>query len=215
MKPPALTGTFLPNGAQMILLFFCISGVLGKIDRHPSITTRENEPEATRSLESDARLFAQAIAPFPGAVVVIANDWPLVYRLEFLRHECVPFGQRIVNSVRIFGGTKEDAVLAFMASRSEPYAVVASSDFEFSDVTAKNRVPVGLDAGFDDDAVDRLRRILEGYGEEAKRPLSADEALSATINNPMLRRMQKYVTASPAAKKLNPHRQRAKVLSAT
>ncbi|WP_244138119.1 hypothetical protein [Burkholderia vietnamiensis] len=119
----------------MVLLFFCISGVLGAIDRHPSITTRENEPEATRSLESDARLFAQAIEPFPGALVVIANDWPLLYDLEFLRQEFALLGPRIVNSVKILGGTKEESILKFMSSRSEPYVVVTSSDFEFSEGT--------------------------------------------------------------------------------
>ncbi|MFP3675423.1 hypothetical protein SB724_21650, partial [Bacillus sp. SIMBA_031] len=78
-------------------IFFCVSGVIGAIDRHPSITTRENEPEASRSLESYASLFARTIEPFPGALVVIANDWPLLYDLEVLRQECAAFAQRIVN----------------------------------------------------------------------------------------------------------------------
>ncbi|WP_082263079.1 hypothetical protein [Burkholderia pseudomallei] len=199
----------------MVIVFFCISGVLGKMRRHPSITTRDSEAAPLRSLDTDSLLFGTTIDSFPGVVVVVANDWPLNYGLSILRQECAPFGHRIVNSVKLVGGTKEDCILTFMASRSEPYAVVASSDFEFSEVTAEERVNVRLDAGFDDDAVDRLRRILEGYGEEAKRPLSADEVLSATVNNPMLRRMQKYVTASQAARELNPHRQLAKELSPT
>lgn len=184
----------------MVLVFFCISGVLGAIERHPSITTRDTEAEATHSLDTDSRLFAETIDPFPGAVVVVANDWPLIYDLNTLRQECASFGHRIVNSVKLVGGTKEDAILTFMASRSEPYAVVASSDFEFTEVTAEERVDVGLEVGFECDAADRLRAILESHGEEATRPLSADEVRRATVNNQMLRDMQSWVTTSQAAK---------------
>ncbi|MFM0126745.1 HAD domain-containing protein [Paraburkholderia sediminicola] len=196
----------------MVIVFFCISGVLGAIRRHPSITTRDIEAEATRSLDTDSRLFAKAIEPFPGAVVVVANDWPLIFDLNLLRQECVPFGHRIVNSVKLIGGTKGDSILTFMASRSEPYVVVASSDFEFSEETAEKRVNVGSETGFDDDAADRLRAILGGYGEEASRPLSADEVLRATVNNPMLRRMQSYVTASQVANESNAERRLATML---
>ncbi|MBH9670886.1 hypothetical protein ACMZ49_20430 [Alcaligenes phenolicus] len=180
----------------MVLIFFCVSGVLGAIDRHPSITTREDAPKATRSLESDARLFAKAIAPFAGAVVVIANDWPLLYDLEFLRHECAPFGQRIVNSVRVLGGTKEESILKFMSSWSLPYVVVTSSDFAFSEVTAARRVDVGVDSGFDDVAADRLRTLLEAYGDAATSPTSTDDVMRATSGNPWVRRMQTYLTHS-------------------
>ncbi|WP_442808839.1 hypothetical protein [Trinickia soli] len=177
----------------MVLLFFCVSGVLGAIDRHPSITTRENEPEATRSLESDARLFAQAIEPFPGALVVIANDWPLLYDLEFLRQEFALFGPRIVNSVKILGGTKEEQLLTFMAARSAPYVVVASSDFEFSEVTAGRRVNVNLEVGFDEEASGRLRELLEEYGEAAQRPALAHDIMTATAGNPWMQRVQSYL----------------------
>ncbi|HDR9008690.1 TPA: hypothetical protein QDB08_001635 [Burkholderia vietnamiensis] len=177
----------------MVLLFFCVSGVLGAIDRHPSITTRENEPETTRSLEADARLVAQTIEPFPGAFVVVANDWPLLHDLEFLRRECAPLAQRIVNSVRILGGTKEDSILTFMSSRSAEYVVVASSDFEFSDVTADKRVNVGLEAGFDEEAADRLRVLLEECGEAATHPVSADDVMRATAGNPLMHRLQSYL----------------------
>ncbi|HDR9001871.1 TPA: hypothetical protein QDA99_001421 [Burkholderia vietnamiensis] len=177
----------------MVLLFFCVSGVLGAIDRHPSITTRENEPETTRSLEADARLFAQTIEPFPGAFVVVANDWPLLHDLEFLRRECAPLAQRIVNSVRILGGTKEDSILTFMSSRSAEYVVVASPDFEFSDVTADKRVNVGLEAGFDEEAADRLRVLLVECGEAATHPVSADDVMRATAGNPLMHRLQSYL----------------------
>lgn len=177
----------------MVLLFFCVSGVLGAIDRHPSITTRENEPAATCSLESDARLFAQTIEPFPGALVVIANDWPLLYDLKFLKQECTPFGARIVNSVRVLGGTKEDAIQKFMSSRSAEYVVVASADFEFSAVTAGRRVNVSANAGFDDEAADRLRVLLEECGEAATRPVSNDDVMKATVGNPWMQRVQSYL----------------------
>jgi len=177
----------------MVLLFFCVGGVLGAIDRHPAITTRENEPAATRSLESDARLFAQTIEPFPGALVVVANDWPLLYNIELLRRECEPFGKRIVNSVRVLGGTKEDAILAFMSSRSAEYVVVASTDFEFSEETARRRIDVGVDAGFDEEAADRLRVLLEGYGEAARNPATTNDVMRATAGNPWMHRVQSYL----------------------
>lgn len=177
----------------MVLVFFSISGVMGAVDRHPSITTREHAPAATRSLVPDARLFAQTIEPFPGALVIVANDWPLLYDLEFLRKECAPFGQRIVNSVRVLGGTKEDAILKFMSSRSAEYVVVASADFEFSEETARRRVNVGLDAGFDEQATDRLRMLLEECGEAAQRPVSADDVARATAGNPWMHRVQSYL----------------------
>lgn len=180
----------------MILLFFCVSGVLGAIERHPSITTREDEPAATRSLESDARLFAQTIEPFPGALVVIANDWPMLYDLEFLRRECAPFAQRIVNSVRVLGGTKEDAILTFMSSRSAEYVVVASTDFEFSAETARRRIDVSVEAGFDEEAADRLYALLEECGEAARMPVSTDDVMTATTGNPWMRRVQSYLAQS-------------------
>lgn len=180
----------------MVFVFFSVSGVLGAIDRHPSITTRENEPAATRSLESDVRLFAQTIEPFPGALVVIANDWPLLYDREFLRQECALLGPRIVNSVRILGGTKEESILTFMTSRSEPYIVVTSSDFEFSAETAGRRIDVSVDAGFDEEAADRLYALLEECGEAARMPVSTDDVMTATTGNPWMRRVQSYLAQS-------------------
>ncbi len=184
------------NGTYMVLIFFSISGVLGAVDRHPSITTRENEPAATRSLESDARLFAETIEPYPGALVVIANDWPLLYDIEFLGQECVPFAQRIVNAVRILGGTKEEAILGFLSSRSVEYIVVTSTDFEFSEVTAARRVNVDSQFGFDAGAADRLRVLLEKAAEAATHPVSTDDIMRATAGNPWVRRLQTYLAHS-------------------
>ncbi|KGS85533.1 hypothetical protein X947_2653 [Burkholderia pseudomallei MSHR7334] len=177
----------------MVFVFFSISGVLSALDRHPSITTRENEPAATRSLESDAYLFAETIEPFPGALVVIANDWPLLYDLEYLRQECAPFAQRIVNAVKVLGGTKEEAILGFLSSRSAEYVVVTSPDFEFSEVTAARRVNVDSQLGFDAGAANRLRVLLEEAGEAATHAVSTDEVMSATAGNPWVRRLQAYL----------------------
>ncbi|WP_185219140.1 hypothetical protein [Paraburkholderia dinghuensis] len=177
----------------MVLIFFCVSGVLGAIGRHPSITTREGAPAATRSLESDVRLFAETIESFPGALVAVGNDWPLVHNLPFLREACASFRHRIVNSVRLVSETKEESILAFMEPRCEPYAVVTSPDFEFSDVTAGMRVDVGFETGFNEKAADRLRTLLEGFGEAAKRPASGEEVLSATVNNPLVQRLQGHL----------------------
>lgn len=187
----------------MVIVFFCISGVLGAIPRHPSITTRDTEAEATRCLDADARLFAKAIEPFPGVAVVVANDWPLIHGLNFLRQECAPFGYRIVNSVKLVGGTKEDSILTFMSSRSEPYVVVTSSDFEFSEVTVGNRVNVGLEAGFDEEAAERLQALLEEFGEAARKPVSHDDVMRATVGNPWMRRVQSYLAPAQASSNLS------------
>ncbi|MGS1073542.1 hypothetical protein [Burkholderia glumae] len=117
----------------------------------------------------------------------------MFHDLEFLRKECASFGPRIVNSVRILGGTKEDSILTFMSSRPAEYVVVASSDFEFSDVTAGRRVNVRSDAGFDGKAADRLRVLLEEYGEAAQNPVTTDDVTRATAGNPWMQRVQSYL----------------------
>lgn len=161
----------------MVLLFFCVSGVLGAMRQHPSITTRDNEPGSTRSLESDARLLAQTIEPFPGVLVVIANDWPLFYDMKFLRQHCLELGQRIVGSVRMVGDSKESSVLEYMARRPYRFVVVASKDFEFGEATAENRIDVNPEVGFDPQAAGRLHILLNECGEDAIRPVSDEDVL--------------------------------------
>ncbi|MFY4696468.1 hypothetical protein [Burkholderia glumae] len=161
----------------MVLLFFCVSGVLGAIRRHPSITTRDNEPASSRAMESDAQLLAQTIEPFPGALVVIANDWPLVYNLKYLQQHCPAFGERIVSSVRMVGDTKESSVLEYMARRPYRFVVVASKDFEFGEATAANRVDVNPAVGFDLRAAGRLHILLNECGEDATRPVTDEDLL--------------------------------------
>lgn len=161
----------------MVLLFFCVSGVLGAMRQHPSITTRDHEPVSTRSLEADVRLLAQTIEPFPGALVVIANDWPLFYDLKFVRQNCHELGQRIVGAVRMVGDSKESSVLQYMVRRPYRFAVVASKDFEFGEATAPNRIDVNPEVGFDLHVSAQLHILLSECGEDATRPVSDDDVL--------------------------------------
>lgn len=161
----------------MVLLFFCVSGVLGEIRRHPSITARDNKPGSTRSLESDTRLLAQTVEPFPGALIVIANDWPFFYDLKSLRQHCPSFSERIVSAVRMVGDTKEESILEYMATRPCRYVVVASNDFEFGEATAESRVDVNPEVGFDLHAADQLHILLNECGEAAAKPVSNEDVL--------------------------------------
>ncbi|CAB3755495.1 hypothetical protein [Paraburkholderia humisilvae] len=199
----------------MVLVFFCVSGVLDGLGRHPSITTREDEPEATRSLELDTHLFAQTIEPFPGVLVVVANDWPFFYDLDVLRQECAPFGRRIVNAARLLGDTKEEAVHAFMATRPDPCIVVSSTDFEFSKMTEARRVDVSPRNGFDKQAAARLLSLLNSLGDDAKRPVSRDELLRASVGPQLLRRVEQYAGTLRAASDSKFQHRLAEMLSRT
>lgn len=177
----------------MVFVFFCISGVWGPMRRHPSVTTRETEPEAVRSLEADTILMAKTLRAYPGAVVVVGNDWPFYYDLASLRSASNPFGGRIINVVRTLGGTKEAAVLGFMSGRTEPFVVVASKDFEFTDLTNGQRIDVGLEQGFNEQARASLLKHLSQLGTQATNPLSEDDVLRATVDSRDLRRAHKYL----------------------
>lgn len=179
----------------MVFVFFCVSGVLGPMRRHPSLTTRESEPEVSRSLEADMALVARALNAYPGAVVVIGNDWPFYHDVSTLRAACGELGRRIVNVVRTLGGTKEAAVLDFMSGRAEPFVVIASVDFEFTELTASRRIDVSLEHGFDDEARACLIERLHTLGQHASNPLSDDDMLRATVGSRDLRRAQKYISS--------------------
>lgn len=178
----------------MVFVFFCVSGVLGPMRRHPSLTTRESEPEVSRSLEADMALVARALNAYPGAVVVVSNDWPFYHDVSTLRVACGELGRRIVNVVRTLGGTKEEAVLDFMSGRAEPFVVVASPDFEFTDRTESRRIDVGLEQGFDEEARVCLLEHLSMLGEHATNPLSEDDMLRATVSSRDLHRARKYIS---------------------
>ncbi|MGF6774922.1 hypothetical protein P3T21_000109 [Paraburkholderia sp. GAS334] len=177
----------------MVFVFFCVGGVLPPMRRHPSLMTREGAPEATRELEVDALLLTRTLVPYPGAVIVVANDWPFYYDLEELRSSR-EFGRRIVNVVRTLGSTKESAVLDFMSGRAEPFIVIASPDFEFTQLTDSRRIDVGLEQGFDEEAQVSLLEHLRLLGEQATNPLSEDDMLRATVGSRDLRRARKYIS---------------------
>jgi hypothetical protein len=195
--------------------FFCVSGVLRALGRHPSVTTREIQLDATRGLEFDAHLFGQTIEPFPGALVVVANDWPFFYDLDVLRQECAPFGHRIVNAARLLGDTKEEAVRAFMATRPDPCIVVSSTDFEFGKMTEARRVDVSPRNGFDEQAAARLLGLLNSLGDDAKRPVSSDELLRAAVGPQLLRRVELYAGTLRAASDSRFQNRLAEMLSRT
>lgn len=177
----------------MVFVFFCVGGVLPPMRRHPSLMTREGAPEATRGLEVDALLLTRTLVPYPGAVIVVANDWPFYYDLEELRSSR-EFGRRIVNVVRTLGSTKESAVLDFMSGRAEPFIVIASPDFEFTDLTEPRRIDVGLEQGFDEEAQVSLLEHLRLLGEQATNPLTEDDMLRATVGSRDLKRARKYIS---------------------
>jgi hypothetical protein len=184
----------------MVLLFFCVSGVLGEIRRHPSVTTRDEGPDAIRPLEADARLLAQTIEPFAGTVVVIGNDWPFIYDLDFLKQACVPLGRRVVGSVMALGGgTKESAVLTYMEMRPDPFIIVASPDFEFTESTAARRVDVNPKTGFDDESADRVRILLRECGSAATEAPSNDDVLRARVGVDLLQFKRRVAAVRPGA----------------
>lgn len=178
----------------MVFVFFCVSGTLGPMRRHPSLTTREDEPEAIRSLESDALLLAKTLSAYPGAVVVIANDWPFYYDRENVRLACLEFGCRVVNVVKTLGGSKEAAVLDFMLTRPEPFVVVVSPDFEFTQLTASRRIDVDRERGFDEAACAALSAHLHSLGDHSLSPLSDDDMLRATVSRYATRRVRNYIS---------------------
>jgi len=50
-----------------------------------------------------------------------------------------------------------------------------------------------VDSGFDDMAADRLRTLLEAYGDAATSPTSTDDVMRATSGNPWMQRVQRYL----------------------
>lgn len=181
-------------GASMVFVFFCVSGTLGPVRRHPSLTTREGEPEAIRSLEADTLLLEKTLSAYPGAVIVVANDWPFYYDLENLRLACREFGRHVVNVVKTLGGTKEEAVLDFMSNRPEPFVVLASPDFEFTQLTASRRIDVDRERGFDEAACATLSAHLHSLGDHSLSPLTDDDMLRAKVSRYATRRFRSYIS---------------------
>ncbi|MFL9964653.1 hypothetical protein PQR02_27025 [Paraburkholderia sediminicola] len=176
----------------MVYIFFCVSGVLGPMNRHPSLTTRENSPESCCSLERDVQLLGEALSAYPGAVIVVGNDWPLYYDLKTLRQADSGFGRRVLNVLNTIGSTKEQAVFDFMANRNEPFVILASQDFEFSHRTGSSRIDVDHERGFDDTARAALESHLRGFGAPATDALSDDDILRATVATAALRTARNF-----------------------
>lgn len=157
------------------------------------MSTRDDQLAAHRSLAPDLINFEGALAAFPGAVIVIANDWPFFYDLETIRRAGEGFGRRFLNVVNTFGGSKEDAVLDFMMFRTNPFVVVASSEFEFSSLTASRRVDLDHRRGFDEVARQALETQLRALDEHATRQLSDEEMLEASSSRQAIRRARRFV----------------------
>ncbi|MCG5077521.1 hypothetical protein [Paraburkholderia tagetis] len=178
----------------MVYVFFCMNGELGPLRDYPSPTTREGWVPIARHLAVDISHLAKTLADYPGAVVVIGNGWPLYYDLKCIREVCGELGTRIVNAVNTFGGAREEAVLDFMENRTESFVILASSEFEFSDLTASRRVNINPEVGFDEAARRALAKQLHEFGELATCPLSDDEALRATVGAYALRRARRFIS---------------------
>lgn len=176
----------------MVFVFFCVSGVLGSMSRHPALTTYENAPEATRSLERDVLLLGRTLSAYPGTVIVVGNDWPLYYDLRNLREAGHGFGRRVVNVLNTVGGTKEQSVLDFLANRDDPFVILASRDFEFTHRTASSRIDVDQERGFDEITRAALEVHLRGFGTRATTPLSDDDILRATVATVALRKARNF-----------------------
>jgi hypothetical protein len=179
----------------MVYVFFCISGVLGDLQHSQSLTVREGAPNCARSLDADMLALASALECFPGAVIVVGNDWPLLYDIETVRTACSTLGRRIVNGLNVLSDTKEHAVLDFMSARPEPYLVVASSDFEFSEITRRQRIEVDCTTGFDGAAQSVLISRLREIGYLAIRPVPPAVMLCAMSSSRQLARARQYAAA--------------------
>lgn len=178
----------------MVYVFFCVSGALGPLRDYPSPTTREGWVPAARHLAVDISHLAETLVDYPGAVVVVGNGWPLYYDLKCIREVCGELGTRVVNALNTFGGTREQAVLDFMENRIESFVILASSEFEFSDITASQCVNINSEVGFDEAARRVLAKRLREFGEHATRPLSDDDMLRATVGTYALRRARRFIS---------------------
>ena len=179
----------------MFFVFFCVNGNVGELRLTTAPTARPDKVASTRALDADIDSLAAALDKFPGAVAVVANDWPFYFGLDIIRRECGRFGTRIVNVVNTVGGTKEQAIFHFMSRRSEPYVVLASTDFEFTERSAQKRIDIAPKTGIGGAELHTLRRHLRQADEQALKPVSTDEVLRATVGASSLRRARQI--ASP------------------
>jgi hypothetical protein len=186
----------------VVYVFFCVGGVHGALLDKPSPMTRDEWVPTARSLTADISKLAETLGEYPGAVVVVGNAWPLYYDLSCIREVCGELGRRVVNVVSTLGHTLEEAVLDFMESRSEQFVILSSTEFEFSDLTAAQRVNIDTNIGFDEMARIALVKQLQEFGQEGKRSLTEDDLLRAIIGGHALRRARRLISQIRAAEDL-------------
>ncbi|MEX3967219.1 hypothetical protein AB4Y42_34175 [Paraburkholderia sp. EG286B] len=178
----------------MVYVFFCVSGAIGPLNLDFSLPKREGAMANMRRLESDVLLLAETLLNYSGVVIVVGNAWPFHYSLDSLRQAFATLGQRVVNFVNTLSDTQEEAILDFMKNRSDSFVILASSEFEFSDITSSRRVSINPEVGFDEAARRALAKQLQEFGELATRPLSDDEMLRATVGAYALRRARQLIS---------------------
>lgn len=178
----------------MVYIFFCVSGALGPLNVNITVPHRHGVKASVRPLDRDVALLTRTLCAYPGAVVVAGNSWPFYYDLESIRQAFSELGPRVVNAVKTLADKQEEAVLDFMSNRTEPFVVLASPEFEFSDLTKSRRVDVDTRFGFDEAARSALLAQLRDIEEPAIRPLSYDDMLRATVTGHVLRRAKQMLS---------------------
>jgi hypothetical protein len=178
----------------MVYVFFCVSGALGPLNLNITVPHRHGAKESVRRLDRDIARLTRTLRAYPGAVMVAGNGWPFYYDLESIRLAFEELGPRVINGVKTLADKQEQAVLDFMSNRSEPFVVLASPEFEFSDLTQSRRIDIDTVSGFDEDAHSTLTTRLREIGEPAIRPLSYDDMLRATVSGHALRRAKRMLS---------------------
>jgi hypothetical protein len=165
----------------MVLLFFCISGVLGSLTKLPLGSPRGGVRQQGRNLASDVDLLAQTLRRYPGVLVVIGNDWPLATSIDVLRSELTRLHPKVADVLDRGEKTTEEAILEHAAEKGVPYAVLASPGFAFTKRTANVRVDVTEESGLDSEAADRLEVLLTSFGGQATSYVTLKEFRESTF----------------------------------
>ncbi|MGF6370881.1 hypothetical protein OKW40_003631 [Paraburkholderia sp. RAU6.4a] len=178
----------------MVYVFFCVSGALGPLNLNICVSKSQGTMANLRQLDRDVALLTKTLRAYPGAVIVAGNSWPFYYDFESIRQAFSELGSRVVNAVKTLADRQEEAVLGFMSNRAEPFVVLASPEFEFSNLTESRRVDVDTRFGFDEAARSALLAQMRDVGEPAIRPLSYDDMLRATVSGLALRRTKRMLS---------------------
>lgn len=187
------------KGVEVVYVFFCVSGALGTLNLNFSVPKHHDEMANMRPLEPDVVLLSETLRDYPGVVIVAGNAWPFHHSLDSLREAFSPLGQRVVNVVSTLSDRQEEAILDFMANRSEPHVILASRASEFTELTVSRRVDIDNKLGIDEFARSALMARLAAIGEPATRPLSCDDMLRATVTCHALRRATRLLSRMHAS----------------